>query len=410
MDRTAAFLHRHRLVVVGGAALVFMLLFPRLYLLFEDGVVTFAMLPVMLAGGLYGLRVGLVFGLSAFLVNLVLAATLVSGKRIGLPDIDGMLAGSAMPLLLGAVIGYLSDLRKRLSEELINRKQVETALRVSEHFNQAVLQALSANIAVLNRMGDIVAVNDSWKKFASDNGAQEGRTGVGMNYLKVCRTATGESGEIAARTADGIQAVLEGRESLFTLEYPCHSPRHKRWFVLYVTPLTFEQGGAVVSHINITDRVLSEQKLAFLATHDALTGLYNRAFFEQELARLREEQSAPVTFVMADVDGLKKVNDQQGHAAGDELLRRAGEVLRSAFRDQDTLARVGGDEFAVILPGVDAMRAVMIRERVAARLRDAAGQVSLSLGMATAQNSEEIPAAVKAADERMYQEKAERKS
>ena len=79
----------------------------------------------------------------------------------------------------------------------------------------------------------------------------------------------------------------KGGRACSRLEYACHSPRQKRWFVLHVTPLTHDQGGAVVSHINITDRVLSEQKLVFLATHDALTGLYNRAFFDQELARLQ---------------------------------------------------------------------------------------------------------------------------
>ena len=79
---------------------------------------------------------------------------------------DGVVAGSLVLFLMGGVVGYLSDLRKKLAEELANRQQVETALRVSETFNQAVLQALSANIAVLNRTGEIVAVNGAWKKFA----------------------------------------------------------------------------------------------------------------------------------------------------------------------------------------------------------------------------------------------------
>jgi diguanylate cyclase (GGDEF)-like protein len=341
---------------------------------------------------------------------------LVNGLPAGQALTGEVLGAAPVLFLVGGVVGYLSDLRRKLAEELAARQQVELALRVSEAFNQAVLQALSANIAVLSRTGEIIAVNGAWKKFARDNDADEGRTGVGMNYLQVCRNSTGEGTESALQVVMGIQSVLEGRDALFTMEYSCHAPGQKRWYVMHVTPLMHDQGGAVVSHINITDRVLSEQKLAYLATHDALTGLYNRAFFELETARLQQAQSAPVSVVIADIDGLKQVNDQQGHAAGDALLRRAADVLRSAFRDEDVLARIGGDEFAVILPGMDEHLAQLIPDRVALRMREATlhespedAPLRISLGVATAARSEDLPAAVKLADEKMYQEKEAKK-
>lgn len=410
MTKISDFLYDHRLAVVGGAAGATVLLFPWAYRALGSWALLLALLPVLLAGGLFGLRVGLAAGAGAFLVSALLVA-LVSRQPVlrALSVETGIL--SLLILAMGGMAGALSDLRKKVIAERASRRRVETALRISEGFSQSVLQALSANIAVLNRFGEIVAVNGAWERFGDDNGALEGRAGIGRNYLKICRAATGEGSEMAKRAADGIQAVLEGRESLFTLEYPCHAPRQKRWFILHVTPLGQEQGGAVVSHINITDRVLSEQKLAYLATHDGLTGLYNRAFFDQELARLQEEQLAPVTLVVADIDGLKKVNDQQGHAAGDELLRRAAGLLHGAFRDQDAIVRIGGDEFAVILPGIGEERAQQIYERLVTHLREAPGgdPVSMSLGMATAPTSADLLAAFKAADERMYKEKEEKK-
>ncbi len=413
MNKISTFIEEHRLALLLAASIVIILLYPWLFRTFGNSATTFVLLPVMLAGWFYGLRTGLLCGFGALLVS-VFFSMIVGGPEWDQARTVALAAGFAALISAGGLVGYLSDLRKKLAGELIDRQQIETALRVSESFNQAVLQALSANIAVLNRTGEIVAVNEAWKKFAFDNGAPEDRTGVGMNYLKVCRAATGDGAEVAYQTAQGIQSVLEGKENLFTLEYPCHSPRQKRWFVLHVTPLTLGGGGVVVSHINITDRVLSEQRLAFLAIHDALTGLYNRAFFEQQLADLQAAHILPVSFVIADIDGLKRVNDQLGHSAGDDLLRRAAEVLRSAFRDNDALARIGGDEFAVILPEVDEKRAQIILDRVTSRLRDAetaGGPVALrmSVGTATATRSEEMLSAMKEADEKMYQAKVKRK-
>ena len=150
--------------------------------------------------------------------------------------------------------------------------------------------------------------------------------------------------------------------------------------------------------------------LNYLSAHDALTGLYNRAFFEEEMARLERGRQFPVSVVMADIDGLKAVNDNQGHAAGDELLRRAAAVLRSTFRAEDVVARIGGDEFAVLLPSTDAAAAEKALARVVNSLlahNTAHGDppLRLSVGTATAERGRSLTEALKQADERMYQEK-----
>lgn len=136
------------------------------------------------------------------------------------------------------------------------RKQAEQALRKNNQFKQAVLDAVTAHIAVLDQEGNIVAVNQPWRRFAVENSDEAGqmapRPEIGVNYLEICRTARGESAEEALAVHDGIEAVLEGRAETFSHEYPCHSPREKRWFSLTVTPLGEGRGGAVVAHANIT--------------------------------------------------------------------------------------------------------------------------------------------------------------
>jgi GGDEF domain-containing protein len=108
-----------------------------------------------------------------------------------------------------------------------------------------------------------------------------------------------------------------------------------------------------VSLTDITARKKAEAYLEFLGKHDALTRLRNRSFFDDELNRLERKNVQPVALLLLDLNGLKQVNDEQGHRAGDALLRRVGEVLGQAVEAPSTAARIGGDEFAVLIPGGD---------------------------------------------------------
>ncbi len=123
-------------------------------------------------------------------------------------------------------------------------------------FYKSVLDALDANIAVLDQYGTILAVNTSWERFGRANGIRDSRFGVGVNYYAVCRAAVDP---LARAAASGIRDVLHSRRSSFVLEYPCHSPDEERWFNLRATPLPEYPGFAVVAHENITERVLADR-------------------------------------------------------------------------------------------------------------------------------------------------------
>jgi PAS domain S-box-containing protein len=148
-----------------------------------------------------------------------------------------------------------------IATDITERKRAETALRESQALNQAALDSLAANIAVLDRDGNIIAVNEDWRRFARENGGAAIADSVGINYLDVCRRAKEQgNGQIDATLA-GIQAVLDGARPNFIVEYPCHSPIEKRWFLMSVTPLGIERGGVVVSHTDITARREAEEAI-----------------------------------------------------------------------------------------------------------------------------------------------------
>ncbi len=138
----------------------------------------------------------------------------------------------------------------------------EAQRRESDSQRQAVLDALSAQIAVLDVTGRITAVNAAWRRFARGNGASpELEAGIGLNYLSACCDASAEDPDrLAQRSAEGIRAVLSGELPHFGLEYPCHSADKQRWFLMSVTPLELDFGGVVVAHTDISKRVHMEHE------------------------------------------------------------------------------------------------------------------------------------------------------
>jgi diguanylate cyclase (GGDEF)-like protein len=166
---------------------------------------------------------------------------------------------------------------------------------------------------------------------------------------------------------------------------------------------------------SLREKRAAEEKVLYVSIHDPLTDLYNRGYFEEEMARAERGRNFPVSIMMADLDGLKKINDTLGHAVGDSLIKDAANVLRQAVRANDVVARLGGDEYALILPGADAVCAT----RVVDRIREIEAefnrepreyQVRFSIGIATSGAGEPLAETLKSADERMYRDKSARKA
>lgn len=164
----------------------------------------------------------------------------------------------------------------------------------------------------------------------------------------------------------------------------------------------------LVSLVDITARKKAEAYLEYLGKHDSLTRLGNRAFYVEELNRVSRKGPWPLAVLAIDLNGLKQINDQMGHAAGDVILRRAGEVLASATAGQPVcVARIGGDEFVILMPGSDGRVASGLRERIESMVelnnQFYPGQrLSMAIGVAECAGVGQIDAALLLADQLMF--------
>lgn len=283
---------------------------------------------------------------------------------------DVVLHGSDLALLSGHPVG--------LSQR-----------RAAGRLGTALWEVFPGHVALLDRDGVLVSVNEAWRRFALENGGTPA-AGLGSNYLTVCdQAALGDEPE-AAEAAELVRLALEGVPSDRKLFYDCAG----RWFSLQAFPLPGRHSGALVVHIDVTADRRDVQRWKHQALHDPLTGLPNRALLEDRLAHAvagasRTPNSVAVLFV--DLDAFKTVNDTLGHAAGDRVLVEAARRMADSVRSGDTIGRWGGDEFLVIAERLERPDvAAELAERLAAgleapiRIGDVEVSVGLTVGLAYA--------------------------
>ena len=171
--------------------------------------------------------------------------------------------------------------------------------------------------------------------------------------------------------------------------------------------------GILINYHDISERRKREEEIFYLSYHDVLTGLYNRAFFDEECIRLNTKRQLPISIIMGDVNGLKLTNDAFGHAEGDKLIAEIAEVLQLCCRKEDIVARIGGDEFCIILPKTDADTAQKICDRVYSECEKRSVEpekrpyrLSISLGSATKTDLDVTTESLqKTAEDLMYRHK-----
>jgi diguanylate cyclase (GGDEF)-like protein/PAS domain S-box-containing protein len=352
--------------------------------------------------------------------------------------------------------------------------------KAKDLFAQAVIDAFSPNVCILNKAGDISLVNQAWRNFYDSNSASAIPSDyfIGNNYFKICSQSEGADADEAEPPIKGALQVISGEFDEFSLKYPCHSPTQKRWFNVRVTRFQNDNEYLMLSHENITDFKLTEERLSLpakvfsharqgititdpaaiiidvngtftqitgynreeavnqnldflksdrqssdfyvdmwheiatkghwieevwnrrknrevyaetetirsvcgpqgeiqnlvilffditnikkhqhqlekIAHYDTLTKLPNRTLLSGRLAQKllhcqRHKKSVAIAFL--DLDGFKAINDTYGHSVGDRLLITISNRMKDALREEDTLARFGGDEFVAVLADLD---------------------------------------------------------
>jgi signal transduction histidine kinase len=265
----------------------------------------------------------------------------------------GVRSNLAIPMVAGGrVLGSLAfvtlTVERAWTDELVQRlrlvgevfanalaqKEAEDTVRGSELMKSAILASLSSNVAVLDRQGRIVTVNDSWMRFARENdGIPE--AGVGASYPDVCRRAAGHGAPYAAEALAGIEAVLDRSRKSFALEYHSRLPSGERWFAISVVPLSVPEGGAVVSHTDITERKRAEleaqrsrQELAHFTRVSTIGELTASLAHElnQPLTGILANAQAGLRFLAATPPDLLEIRSILSDIVDDD--KRAGEVIR----------------------------------------------------------------------------------
>jgi diguanylate cyclase (GGDEF)-like protein/PAS domain S-box-containing protein len=341
------------------------------------------------------------------IIGTSLISEIVSAANLGQFLADDIIVhiaevATAMMLYMLIVRNGLARPYSLLSNHLQQRGH---ELRRERDFASAVLDSAGALVVVLNGQGRIVRVNHACQEI----------TGFSFDEL---RGRTVWQLGILAEDADQIQQAFE-QQALAALPRTYEGElitRDKRRLRIAWTNALLMDAGQTVEYvistgIDVTARTEAEDHLRYLSTHDALSGLYNRAYFETELDRLMRGRYFPVTVIMVDVDGLKIVNDSKGHTAGDELLLHVADILRSAFRAEDIIARIGGDEFCILLPRANEEVTKMVIDRVKENLElfndvNPDSPIGLSMGSATAFTAGGLNASMIKADQVMYKVKS----
>jgi diguanylate cyclase (GGDEF)-like protein/PAS domain S-box-containing protein len=187
------------------------------------------------------------------------------------------------------------------------------------------------------------------------------------------------------------------------------------WCLVNIASIEFEgQQGVLVGIADVTEQQRIQEELRYLSTHDALTGVYNRTYFEAEMNRLQKGRRFPVSIIMLDTDELKRINDTYGHAEGDQLLQTVARLVQDVLRAEEVFARIGGDEFAVLLPRAEANTGHQVIARIKAQLEKHASEngderIKISIGLGVANEQEDLTQALKRADANMYADKNDRK-
>ena len=235
----------------------------------------------------------------------------------------GVRANLAIPMVAGGrILGCLAFVtfaaerawpdvlvqRLRLVGEVfanaLAQKEMEDSLRASETMKSAILASLTSNVAVLDRGGLIVTVNDRWMRFARENGATS-ETGVGASYLDHLRRAAGKDSLHPRDALAGIEAVLDGSSTGFSLEYQSRQSGSERWFSFSVVPLNVPEGGAVVSRTDVTERKLTELE-AQRSRHE-LAHFTRVSTIGELTASLAHELNQPLTAILANAQAALRL-------------------------------------------------------------------------------------------------------
>jgi diguanylate cyclase (GGDEF)-like protein/PAS domain S-box-containing protein len=304
-----------------------------------------------------------------------------------------------------------SDLKLiRLIGEIIVNAQIRNenlqTIRLNERRLATTLHSIGDGVIATDPAGQVILMNRRAEQMTGWNFQQAKNRP--LNQIFAPERAVLTDGDTHRLEIRHLRPMSETDNSLLLVSH-----LGERFYIAMSTSRIEDENGQFFGEVTVFRDVTQSKKendaIRYISYHDRLTGLYNRAFFEEEMNRLNTGRQYPITIILGDCNGLKIANDIFGHLEGDRLLQAIADIIRKSIRHEDIAARWGGDEFAIILPQTDEAGAKVICDRIL-NLCQTSGHrpipPSLSLGFATSGSSEaDLNDLLKLAEDRMYRHK-----
>lgn len=294
-----------------------------------------------------------------------------------------------------------------VQRDITERTQIMNALAESNERYKTTLLSVGEGIISTDCGGSITVMNPLAEKLTGWSQRDAG----GKSLTQVLTILNEQTGKISRSPADIVLETAAAYRPDFPTVLASNSGKEIP-VELIASPIRNHSGetsGVVIVLKDFTDYRERQKQIEFLSFNDHLTGLYNRRYFEKAMKDMDVRTNMPLTVMTLDVNGLKLTNDAFGHAMGDRLLRTVADILRKACRKNDLIARVGGDEFAILLPRTDAAMAGKIKQRIlrtASKTKLDTIVVSLAVGFSVKTSfRDSIESVLRNADKLMYREK-----
>jgi diguanylate cyclase (GGDEF)-like protein/PAS domain S-box-containing protein len=282
-------------------------------------------------------------------------------------------------------------------EMALYKHEMKNKLEEERKWLNAILESINDGVIAIDKDENVKFMNESARDLVGyTNDKTEGKL---KDVLKLLDPKTREEVQVLDLKEKSEKILIGSHEKeCITLCQVTSIPKRNKGKM-----------GYVVSISDISQEKKLKKDIHYLTFHDQLTTIHNRTYFEEEINKYNESEYLPVSIIMSDLNGLKLTNDVFGHQAGDELIKKAAQVLKKSCRASDLLARIGGDEFIIVLPNTDKK----IAEKIATRIMKFCseenavfGKLNMAMGTATKDNSEQdIFYAINEADKSMYSNK-----
>lgn len=315
---------------------------------------------------------------------------LSAGKRIYHTNLSPIIINDKVVQIVGS------------SRDITERKQMEEEIKLNEREYRSLFEDSPIGLIKVDYKGNVIDVNQEMLLLIVPPGKEKTMEFNLLEMPSLQRAGLSQKLSLAINEKKPISG-----EGFYTSTWG-----KKIWLNYNIKPILDEKGKVtevIIACQDISDKKEAEERIKYLTFHDSLTGLYNRAYFKEELRRYDTPGQLPLSIIFTDINGLKLTNDAFGHQKGDELLIKVAQTIKSSFRQEDLVARWGGDEFVILLPQTNEKEVREMCFRLKESFKEFKAEPikpNIALGYATkTKSSENIHNIFKKAENLMYKNK-----